>query len=74
MGEVLGREIAHQLLGGEKNTSSLKLMTTDGSPCPKARRSSVVPKHYHDLIGEHSAHPGVGLGPKAIKRKALAIA
>ena len=68
MGEVLGREIAHQLLGGEKNTSSLKLMIADGSPCPKAGSSSAVPKCYHDLIGEHSAHPGAGLGPKAIER------
>jgi DNA (cytosine-5)-methyltransferase 1 len=72
MGEVLGREIRHQFFGHKIDTSKLKLMPTNGVPCPIPKQTEEVADQYRALIGEHSAHPGTGLGPEALKRKAAA--
>ena len=69
MGEILGREIAHQFFGDSVDTSPLQLMPTKRETCPKARRVQRVHEQYHDLIGNHAAHPGTGLGPVALKRR-----
>jgi len=73
MGEILGREIRHQFFGDKKDCSKLKLMPTKQLTTPRAKRITKVPDQYLDLIGEHAAHPGTGLGPVALKRKAEAL-
>nr|WP_010133139.1 DNA cytosine methyltransferase [Microbulbifer agarilyticus] len=69
MGEILGREIRKQFFGDKLDSDQLKLIPQKKEPCPRAKRVQPVPEQYHELIGEHAAHPGTGLGPVARKRK-----
>lgn len=69
MGEILGREILHQFFGEERNDTELKLMPIKSHNITKPEKVNDVPDKYLELIGEHAAHPGTGLGPEAIKRK-----
>lgn len=70
MGEILGREIQHQFFGDKRDDSEPKLLPAKCTPCPRPKRVATVSEQYHELIGDHAAHPGTGLGPIALKRKA----
>lgn len=68
LGEVLGRGIRTQLLGGPRQRSRLRLLPPDRGPAPPAEPLPDVPAEYRDLIGKHDAHPGTGKGYGAIAR------
>jgi DNA (cytosine-5)-methyltransferase 1 len=70
LGEVLAREISRQVLGSRTTSLAPKLLPPDRSPVPPPERVTKVPKKFLPLVGEHSAHPGTGLGNAAAIRGA----
>jgi len=70
LGEVLGRAIRSQLLGSAVKNSELKLLPPQRSEVPAPEKHTDVPKKFRTLEGEHSAHPGTGLGNRAREREA----
>jgi DNA (cytosine-5)-methyltransferase 1 len=68
LGEVLARQIATTLLGLRSAKGVPRLLPPDRSPTPAAEPVASVPKKFRALIGEHSAHPGTGLGNAAVRR------
>ena len=68
LAEVLARQIATQLLGLGVPKGGPKLMPPDRGKPPAAERAAAVPRKFRALIGEHSPHPGTGLGNAAIAR------
>lgn len=72
LAETIAREIKTQLLGGRVPPTP-KLLPGK-FPCPKAELVQPVPEKYHELIGEHEAHPGTGKGRGALARNAEAVA
>jgi len=74
LAEVLGREIRHQLLGLPALASPLKLLPPDRSPAPAPAPLKKVARKYLPLVGDHEAHPGTGLGYRAVARAAPAKA
>ncbi len=75
LAEVLAREISVQLLGKRRPKTAPRLLPPDRSPAPAAAAPKAVPRRFHHLVGEHTAHPGTGRGHAASKRPAaVAIA
>jgi len=72
LAEVLAREIRYQLLGGRRTKLPLKLMPPSRGPAPLPEKVARVPKKYRVLIGDHSDHPGEGLGNGARQRLIVA--
>jgi DNA (cytosine-5)-methyltransferase 1 len=68
LAEVIGREIARQLLGGRPHGREPKLMLAHGQRPPAPERVRPVHRQYLTLIGAHQPHPGHGLGPGARRR------
>lgn len=64
IGALLGFEIRRQLMGKTIESSRLFLPTKRGA-CPESEPARRIPKSFGSLIGIHSEHPGVGLGPRA---------
>jgi len=62
LAEVLAREIRIQLLDGPRRRETPKLLPPNRGESPPPERLRPVPKKYISLIGEHSDHPGTGLG------------
>lgn len=62
LAEVVGRAIRNQLLDSPVGELPLRLLPPRRAPIPPPEPVAAVPKRYHDLAGEHSAHPGTGLG------------
>lgn len=71
LGEVLARTIGTQLLG-LKYKRPPRLMAPDRSTPPAAEPVRPVPAKFRALAGDHSAHPGTGLGNAARSRDAAA--
>jgi len=71
LGEVLGRAIRVQLLGLAPLKRPLRLLPPDRSPAPRPEPVAAVPRRFHNLRGEHSAHPGTGRGNLAMQRPRL---
>lgn len=73
LAEVIGREIAHQLLGASRKRTPLKLSIKRSSKMPDADEIKRVPRQFFDFIADHADHPGEGKGPGALSRtRALA--
>lgn len=70
LGEIVAGAIKTQLLGLRAPKGSPRLLPPVRSPVPPPERPRAVPKRFKDLVGEHSAHPGTGLGLAAIQRDA----
>ncbi len=70
LAEVLGREIRVQLLGLPALRGAPKLRPPRRNDTPPAERYTDVPKKFRPLEGEHTAHPGTGLGHRAVARSA----
>lgn len=68
LAEVLGREIRSQLLGFRKSSGAPKLLPPSRRSPPRPSRTKPVPSEYRTLVGDHSAHPGTGLGFAAVAR------
>lgn len=70
LAEIMAREIKTQLLGYRRTKALPKLLPPDRSPAPPPERTTSVPAKYRQLIGEHSAHPGTGKGPRSLQTTA----
>jgi DNA (cytosine-5)-methyltransferase 1 len=70
LAEVLGKEIASQLLG-KRAKKELTLLPAARKKTPPPQAVQAVPKKYRTLRGEHEAHPGTGLGYGALARASL---
>jgi DNA (cytosine-5)-methyltransferase 1 len=67
IGELLGLQIRRHLQGTDlPDELSLIPPHREDSPGPEPRRP--VPRRYLELRGKHPAHPGTGLGPRALER------
>jgi DNA (cytosine-5)-methyltransferase 1 len=67
LAEVLGGEIAAQLLGRPK-PKALRLLPPDRGPAPPPEPPAEVPGKFQVLIGDHEPHPGTGKGYGALAR------
>lgn len=72
LAEVVGRSIRQQLLDQPCDDTPLKLLPPRRLPVPPPEPVATVPTRYHELVGQHDAHPGTGLGPAAAARSAHA--
>jgi DNA (cytosine-5)-methyltransferase 1 len=69
LAEVIGREISAQLLGRKRWTTKLRLEVEKAPTIPTRERvQRRVPAKYLHLQGDHSPHPGTGLGASASLR------
>jgi DNA (cytosine-5)-methyltransferase 1 len=67
LAEVLGREIAGQLLGLSVDRTP-SLLPPNRSPAPAPEPLGTVPAKFRKLAGKHDAHPGTGKGYGALSR------
>jgi DNA (cytosine-5)-methyltransferase 1 len=67
IGELIGLVLKKRVFGQDGNRPpSLIPALRDG--CPSPERRGRVPSKYFVQKGAHPAHPGTGLGPRALKR------
>ncbi len=67
LAEVLARAIRRQIFGEDINETPT-LIPQPRLPVPPPKPVAAVPKEYHQLVGEHEAHPGTGKGRAAVRR------
>ncbi len=72
LAEVMGRAIREQLLDLPVGDVPLKLLPPRRSPVPPPEPVAPVPERYVSLAGQHSPHPGTGLGHAASRRAQFA--
>ena len=65
LAEILAQEIRVQLLGLSRTRREPQLLPPDRSPAPPPDEPLPAPLVFHDLIGDHLAHPGTGKGFRA---------
>jgi DNA (cytosine-5)-methyltransferase 1 len=65
IGELLGLMLRKQIFD-EDAIRPLSLVPTRRDGCPEPERPLPVPRKYFELKGNHPAHPGTGLGPRAL--------
>ena len=70
LGEVFGRAIRTQLLGLSDLRGQPKLLPPKQLRTPIPEEYADVPRKFRGLEGEHSAHPGTGMGHRARTREA----
>lgn len=69
--ERLALEIRRQLLGdGHIRSDRLTLLPERREDVPPPEKVAAVPRKYHSMVGDHTAHPGTGRGPGALARTA----
>jgi DNA (cytosine-5)-methyltransferase 1 len=73
LAEVLARAIRKQLLGHRIELTA-SLVPEPRLPLPEPERPGPVPRKYHDLAGDHKAHPGTGQGYAASRRDRQEVA
>jgi DNA (cytosine-5)-methyltransferase 1 len=72
LGEIIGREIAAQLLGKKRSKKSLKFLKKRSSIQSSTKRvKRIIPSKYSSKVGKYAPHPGTGKGPGAIARQTL---
>lgn len=71
LAEVLAKAIASQLLGIRVSQGEPRLALAPAPPIPAPEPVEAVPSFYLRLRGEHDAHPGTGLGYRALARAKL---
>ena len=70
LAEHLGLQIRAQLLGeAAVGSAGRQLVPARRSPVPAPSEPRSVPPKYRHLIGKHTPHPGLGLGPGAVGRE-----
>ena len=70
LAEVLALEIRQQLLDERVSSGKPTLLPSKRRPIPRAEPTRPVPSRYRQLVGDHEAHPGTGLGYGAQRRVA----
>ena len=68
IGEIIGREIAEQLLGQVSSAGPLQFSIERKRERPHPENTTRVPRRYVPFIRNHRAHPGEGKGPGALSR------
>ena len=71
LGEVIGRAIGEQLLGMTAR-KTLRFVIVPQNITPAPERVARTPPVYLSLVRRHAAHPGVGKGPGARRRRKAA--
>ncbi|MGO6664819.1 DNA cytosine methyltransferase [Rhizobium ruizarguesonis] len=71
LAEAVGKRVAATLLDAEYHPE-LTLAVVAGGPAPFETPATKVPERYHHLVGSHTAHPGTGKGPAAVRRTPVA--
>jgi len=69
IGEIIGREIAEQLLGEAPMNGYLRFSIKRRQECPCPEATTEVPNPYVPLMRNHRAHPGKGKGPGVLSRR-----
>jgi DNA (cytosine-5)-methyltransferase 1 len=72
IGELLGLAIRQQLFA-DKVTVAASGIPTLRDDCPDPEEPLPVPAHYLKLRGTQEPHPGPGLGPGAVARRAAEV-
>ena len=70
LAEVLGRSMLVQLFGESARSKAPTLLPPFRATIPSAEPPRRVPSRFLNLAGEHSAHPGTGMGFGALSRMA----
>jgi DNA (cytosine-5)-methyltransferase 1 len=70
IGELLGLEIRRQFFG-ERVRRRLRLIPKLRNDCPRAHPRRPVPLAFSRMARTHAAHPGHGLGPGAVRWRAI---
>lgn len=73
IGELLGRLIVRQILGGVADDGPLSLLPAFRDDCPEPENPRAVVPKYHRHIGTHADHPGEGKGPGVARRRRNAL-
>jgi DNA (cytosine-5)-methyltransferase 1 len=73
VGEIIGREVFTQLLGGKRLRRLLQFRLFPRLECPRPERVKKIPSRYRSLIGVHPPHPGEGKGPGVLRRLSAPI-
>ena len=68
LAEVLARAIKAQLLDYSSANKKLRLLPPVRGPIPVPEMVAPLPRKYQKYIGDHSDHPGEGLGAGARRR------
>ena len=68
LAEALAAEIGSQLLGCTASAQADAGASESAQRAAENLRQTTVPAKFLDLKGEHEAHPGTGLGPRAQAR------
>jgi len=68
LAEVLARNMRRQLLGEKRVSLKGTLLPERREPVPPPEPVQPVPRRFHALVGDHSAHPGTGQGYAAARR------
>jgi DNA (cytosine-5)-methyltransferase 1 len=68
LAEVVAREVRSQLLDGHSVSERPSLLPPRRRKTPAPEALQAVPEQYLDLVGDHAAHPGTGLGYSAASR------
>jgi len=69
MAEIIGKEIALQLLRVGAVQKMLRYRIERRSDILRSERICAIPQKYVGFVGEYAAHPGTGKGPGALSRK-----
>jgi DNA (cytosine-5)-methyltransferase 1 len=68
LAEVLARDISSQLLHRPVSGAMQLAIKASRTPAPRPEKVKRVPAKYLSLRGQHEAHPGTGMGYRAISR------
>jgi DNA (cytosine-5)-methyltransferase 1 len=68
LAEILALEMRRQLLQQPARRSTPSLIPERRGKIPPEEAVIAVPKKYLELVGQHTAHPGTGLGYGALRR------
>lgn len=72
LAEVMGRAIREQLLDQPVGKTPPTLLPRGRTPIPPPEPVAAVPERFHHLAGDHTPHPGTGLGHAASRRAQFA--
>jgi DNA (cytosine-5)-methyltransferase 1 len=69
LAEVVALALRERLLDAPSVCREPQLLPERRHPVPPPEQIAAVPERYLAMIGDHSAHPGTGKGPRALSRQ-----